>query len=975
MTTRLAMLLACCLLVRVAPAAGAGPTGACCLTADTRDACIVLSQSACEQSFGIYQGDGTTCDGSCLPGACCLPDRGGCNASVSQIACEQVLDGYWFGAFTACPSECAIGACCVQTKEGWECLILDELLCIKGYGGYFQGADTTCEEDSCVVGACCAYSSGPECFETIEEDCTDSFGGIWQGPGTNCIDDCAPGACCYEKGGDEIYCYVTDVYDCEQFNGGVFQGMGTNCEDSCEIGACCIAFDVCEEVSEIACAQVLLGTWLGEGTTCGECAATYGACCMQLEGTWVCSMETAIDCEKGMGGYFQGKGSTCDDACPVGACCYFESGAACTLTIEDECDLLYEGLWQGEGSSCAADCAVGACCIPGKEGDFCVELDPYECLYFNEGDYQGAGTECSHSCDIGACCFGKDECDEINEIQCLQVIGGSWLGAGSTCEDCLEAEGACCLPEGTCAILPLDDCDAASGQYQGDDSICDGGCGALIPLGPPNEFPAGGEPIIAAVGDMDLDGLDDVVVAIPAGVGVPGTVQLFNNLGNGVGGWLGLLPQPPIEVGPEPTGVAIGRFDGDQWPDVAVSCRGDDTVRLLFGDGHGGLGGQVILSLPEFDFPAGIGAAPFLGGSVDDLVVTNEGNDTIVLLENVGGFAPGGGFVARQVSGSSDDPTVVEPEDLDNDKDIDAVSVGRTGGKTTLLFNQGTFSPGGGGDVFGPPLELPAGSQPLDVAIADLDLDGLKDIITANSGRDRLRILLNLGNGDFDDSFPLVPVGGQPRSVDAADLDGDGDVDIVVVVTLPLVGDVIQVLANRYSELGVLAFAAPQAIGVAAAPNWVVVGDFDGLPPFDIATANGDSGPSGGSVTVLLNAAGEVSCPSDLNGDGVVNFDDVLIVLQVYAEGGCDGCPADVNGDGVVNLDDVLQVLADAGACPELCPADLDGDGTVDLGDLLLLISAFGDCPFGDCPADIDGSGSVNLLDLLLLLAAWGDCG
>ena len=54
-------------------------------------------------------------------------------------------------------------------------------------------------------------------------------------------------------------------------------------------------------------------------------------------------------------------------------------------------------------------------------------------------------------------------------------------------------------------------------------------------------------------------------------------------------------------------------------------------------------------------------------------------------------------------------------------------------------------------------------------------------------------------------------------------------------------------------------------------------------------------------------------------------------------------------------------------------PADLDGDGTVDVQDMLLLLGAWGPCPdYNDCPADLNSDCSVDVQDLLLLLGAWG---
>jgi choice-of-anchor B domain-containing protein len=54
-------------------------------------------------------------------------------------------------------------------------------------------------------------------------------------------------------------------------------------------------------------------------------------------------------------------------------------------------------------------------------------------------------------------------------------------------------------------------------------------------------------------------------------------------------------------------------------------------------------------------------------------------------------------------------------------------------------------------------------------------------------------------------------------------------------------------------------------------------------------------------------------------------------------------------------------------------PGDLNGDGVVDGADLLILLAAWGPCkdPEG-CPADFDGNGIVDGADLLFLLSNWG---
>ncbi|MCA9295419.1 MAG: hypothetical protein KC983_02860 [Phycisphaerales bacterium] len=49
------------------------------------------------------------------------------------------------------------------------------------------------------------------------------------------------------------------------------------------------------------------------------------------------------------------------------------------------------------------------------------------------------------------------------------------------------------------------------------------------------------------------------------------------------------------------------------------------------------------------------------------------------------------------------------------------------------------------------------------------------------------------------------------------------------------------------------------------------------------------------------------AAPADVNGNGFVNIDDLLDVIQAF--GPCAGCPEDVNCNGTVNIDDLVAVL------------------------------------------------------------------
>ncbi|MBC04650.1 MAG: hypothetical protein CMJ34_15310 [Phycisphaerae bacterium] len=89
---------------------------------------------------------------------------------------------------------------------------------------------------------------------------------------------------------------------------------------------------------------------------------------------------------------------------------------------------------------------------------------------------------------------------------------------------------------------------------------------------------------------------------------------------------------------------------------------------------------------------------------------------------------------------------------------------------------------------------------------------------------------------------------------------------------------------------------------------------------------------------------------------------------------------ADCNGDGIVDLGQILDgTLADDddNGVPDccLCPGDFNHDGLVDAEDLGLLLAAWG-TDGGERPEiDLDGSGDVRAGDLGLLLSLWGACG
>jgi hypothetical protein len=113
---------------------------------------------------------------------------------------------------------------------------------------------------------------------------------------------------------------------------------------------------------------------------------------------------------------------------------------------------------------------------------------------------------------------------------------------------------------------------------------------SLLSFNAPLNLPTDVSPEGITVADLTGNSISDLVVANNgfAGDGTFAGVSIL--LGNGDGTF---QPASNIDVGPHPYAVAVGDFDGDGTPDLAVThaeslpSNNVDTVSILLGNGNG----------------------------------------------------------------------------------------------------------------------------------------------------------------------------------------------------------------------------------------------------------------------------------------------------------------------------------------------------------------------------------------------------
>jgi outer membrane protein assembly factor BamB len=336
---------------------------------------------------------------------------------------------------------------------------------------------------------------------------------------------------------------------------------------------------------------------------------------------------------------------------------------------------------------------------------------------------------------------------------------------------------------------------------------------------------AGSQPRAAVAADLDGDGDLDLAVANA----VSGTMSFLRNDGAG-----GYTLHQTLAVGAGPDSIAAADFNRDGRVDLALNAPSATPTRgvsILLAkpapEPRGEFENAVVVAVGST--PDALAVGDFNRDGIPDLAVCDKvsspGYVRILLGDGSGGF-PGGSSVTV-----ADQPTSIVAADFDRDGDLDlAVGYDLADNNLQILTNtSGSFS-------VVQTLDVPdTARKPLSLAVGDFDdsdTDDAVDLAAMSFGDDRLHVYQNLGTGTFATTPSSLNAPSLLQAVTAADVNLDGRPDLLAVATGLTV----------FRGSGGMGFEAPETLVAGWLPVAVVVGDFNGDGRPDAAVVNQDSG-------------------------------------------------------------------------------------------------------------------------------------
>ncbi len=393
---------------------------------------------------------------------------------------------------------------------------------------------------------------------------------------------------------------------------------------------------------------------------------------------------------------------------------------------------------------------------------------------------------------------------------------------------------------------------------------------------------------------------------------------------SGLGG--GLLSNPTYVSTPG-TGTVVRAIDFNGDGQTGLAVLGPDGLFIYQSDGHGGFLPPTQLDA-GFD-PNGLTVADLTGNGDADLLVSNPLGDVLVLIGNGDGtfqpvqnldtqvalavYAPNGSspaafvfanqltdqLVVQTVGGGTSvlgdastgliTPGAVTLADLNNNGILDLI-VANSGSNNVLVY------PGLGNGQFGPALNdghgFFTGTNPVGITVADVTGNGRLDLIIANKGSNDVSILINEKVGD---GFTFVPgprlnAGVGPVATAVADMQSNGVPDLFVADSGSN-----QVLLLQGIGNGFFNDQNPTVFPVGTNPTALLVGQFTGGSGPDLVTVNSGSN----DVTLISGIGTGQSVTQTISTGGI----DPTAAIEVPFTGtGLDSIIVANNGDGNIAL-------------------------------------------------------------------------
>ncbi len=318
--------------------------------------------------------------------------------------------------------------------------------------------------------------------------------------------------------------------------------------------------------------------------------------------------------------------------------------------------------------------------------------------------------------------------------------------------------------------------------------------------------------------------------------------------GNGTGAFSSAPETIFSSVQPYDSYDAVGDFNGDGVPDIAIANQSSDCISVLLGNGNGTFAPAV--NYPTGPGPSDLATGDFNGDGKLDLAIFKQTSGTLGLAGTGSvGIMLGdgnGGFSAPINNAIPFVPGAIAVGDFNGDGNLDLAI-------TNPLNNDVAILLGNGNGTFGPAVNYPAGSFISSIAVGDFSGNGKLDIAVTDDYV--VSVLLGNGNGSFSaptsysfGSNPYFLSGTNPGSVTVGDFNGDNIPDLAVTTD----ANVVSVFLGN----GNGTFGAAQNYQVEFQPNGTVaqlsalgVGNFTSDGKLDLVVAQNGADP----ISILLN--------------------------------------------------------------------------------------------------------------------------